>query len=170
MSTWWGFFAFYAVGYPIGIGFIYWPTIICSWEWFPERKGMISGLTIGSFGMGAFIFNFITTAIVNPDNLKPGIPDAPGPPTNDNLFSIELAKRVPYMMNFCLAIWAALALVAMLTVTRNPEYGKQVKAPEKPSTEVKDEKNVSTVATEVGTEKLVPVGCIEAFTSIRFWF
>ena len=52
----------------MGIGLLYWTPIICGWEWFPERKGLISGLIIGAFGFGALIFGFITTRIVNPEN------------------------------------------------------------------------------------------------------
>jgi MFS transporter, OFA family, oxalate/formate antiporter len=70
MKTWWTFIAFYSFMFPVGIGLVYWPPIICAWEWFPERKGLISGLVIGAFGFGAFIFGFITTAIANPWNDK----------------------------------------------------------------------------------------------------
>jgi hypothetical protein len=38
---------------------------------FPERKGLITGIVAGSFAVGAFVFNFIATAIVNPLNKKP---------------------------------------------------------------------------------------------------
>ena len=161
---------FYAVLYPIGGGIMYWPTIISSWEWFPNRKGMISGLIIGAFGFGAFIFGFLTTAIVNPDNLKPGIPDSPGPPTKDSLFPIHLAQKVPYMMNVCLFFWAIMSLIACLTVTRNPEYGKDQIVQKEPSTEVEDDQNTNSDATEEAAEKPVAIGYIEAFTSIRFWY
>lgn len=60
----------YAVCFPIGIGTAYWAPLVSGWQWFPERKGLISGLIIGGFGFGAFLFNFVSTAIVNPDNLK----------------------------------------------------------------------------------------------------
>jgi len=59
--------------YAVGIGIAYWPPVICAWEWFPERKGLISGLIIGSYGLGAFFYNFITSAIVNPNNILPSI-------------------------------------------------------------------------------------------------
>jgi len=66
MSSWWGFILFYSFLFPFGVGIVYWPPIICAWEWFPNRKGLISGLVIGAFGFGAFMFGFITTAICNP--------------------------------------------------------------------------------------------------------
>lgn len=46
----------------------YWTPILCGYEWYPKRKGMVSGIIIGAFGFGAFIFGFLTTHIVNPNN------------------------------------------------------------------------------------------------------
>jgi len=70
MQTWALFVVFYGGVFPIGVGLLYWTPIICAWEYFPERKGLISGLVIGAFGFGAFLFGFITTAIVNPEDLS----------------------------------------------------------------------------------------------------
>jgi OFA family oxalate/formate antiporter-like MFS transporter len=67
-ETWTLFAVFYGGVFPMGIGLLYWTPIICAWEWFPDRKGLITGLIIGAFGFGAFIFGFITTWIVNPEN------------------------------------------------------------------------------------------------------
>ena len=73
-KTWIGFVLFYCLGFPFGIGCVYFVPIVCGWEWFPENKGLISGLTLAGFGFGASIFGYITTAIANPDNLKTAIP------------------------------------------------------------------------------------------------
>ena len=69
VDTWQSFVICYAIIFPMGIGLVYWTPIICAWQWFPQRKGLISGLVIGAFGFGAFIFGFLSTAIVNPDNI-----------------------------------------------------------------------------------------------------
>jgi len=37
------------------------------WLWFPDKPGLISGIIIGGFGLGALIFGPLATAIVNPD-------------------------------------------------------------------------------------------------------
>lgn len=50
---------------------MYFTPIVCGWEWFPENKGAVSGLIVGGYGFGAFIFGYISTHIVNPDNLSP---------------------------------------------------------------------------------------------------
>lgn len=68
-TTFWTFFFFYAITYPIGGGIGYWVPILCAWEWFPNKRATASGVTLFAFAAGPFIFGFITTAIVNPDNL-----------------------------------------------------------------------------------------------------
>jgi MFS family permease len=91
-TNWWMFVFFYSFVFPIGIGLVYWTPIICCWEWFPEKKGFMTGLIVGAFGLGAFFFGFITTAIVNPDNERLDT-DAPKP----HYYSEDVANRVPQM-------------------------------------------------------------------------
>ena len=120
MKTWWSFVAFYAVTQSIGIGIVYWVPIICAWEWFPDRKGLISGLIIGAFGFGAFFFSFLSTAIANPNNLAAAV--IQGSENTDKFFPKEVASRVPYMLRICLSCWAMLCFVAIVGVTRKPEF------------------------------------------------
>jgi len=75
MHNWWTFVFFYAVLFPIGIGIVYWIPIICAWEWFPERKGLVTGAILAGYGFGSFIFGFLSTAMVNPNNVRPEILD-----------------------------------------------------------------------------------------------
>jgi hypothetical protein len=56
--------------FPIGVGLVYYIPLISSWEWFPNKKGAVSGLIVGGFGFGAFIYGFVSTGIVNPDDVK----------------------------------------------------------------------------------------------------
>lgn len=37
-------------------------------KWFPNHKGLVSGLVVAGFGSGAFIFDQVQTAFINPDN------------------------------------------------------------------------------------------------------
>ena len=68
-QNWWLYMICISFIFPAGIGMVYWIPLICAWEWFPDRKGMISGMIIGGAGFGPFIFSFVSTAIVNPDNV-----------------------------------------------------------------------------------------------------
>ncbi|KAF7256587.1 Oxalate:formate antiporter [Paragonimus skrjabini miyazakii] len=38
--------------------------------WFPARRGLVVGMIVGGFGLGALIFTPIQTAYINPDNIK----------------------------------------------------------------------------------------------------
>ena len=43
-----------------------------------ENKGLVSGIIIGGFGLGAFIFSYVALAIVNPEGDKPELSVAGG--------------------------------------------------------------------------------------------
>ena len=40
-----------------GVGFVYICALSTCVKWFPERKGLISGVVLGAFGLGSFIFS-----------------------------------------------------------------------------------------------------------------
>lgn len=39
-------------------------------QWFPNYKGLVNGFIVAGFGGGAFVFDFIQTAFINPLNVK----------------------------------------------------------------------------------------------------
>jgi len=43
----------------IGVGFAYVCPIVTCVKWFPNNKGIITGVSVGAFGLGSFIFKFI---------------------------------------------------------------------------------------------------------------
>ena len=63
----------YAVVISLGIGFCYFPPLICGWEWIPERKGLVTGIILGAFGFGGFVFGILGMRICNPNNELPSI-------------------------------------------------------------------------------------------------
>ena len=115
--------ACYAVIFPAGIGIVYWVPIMCGWEWFPDRKGLVSGLVVGGYGFGAFIFGYISTAIANPDDLKTAAPEDGS--TTDKLFPQHVAEEVPHMFRTCLILWVLLALCGVVLVSGTPAFGQQ---------------------------------------------
>lgn len=56
------------IGYGVlggaGVGFIYGVPIATCVKWYPDRKGLISGLVIAGFGLGSIIFAPICTALI----------------------------------------------------------------------------------------------------------
>lgn len=78
---------------------------------------MVSGIIIGAFGFGAFIFGFLTTKIVNPNNEKPdGLDD------ENKYYNKNVSGNVPYMFSICVIIWTILMLIGSVLVSRSPEY------------------------------------------------
>ena len=75
--------------YGIGIGLGYLPTLACGWEWMSERKGLATGIIMGAFGFGAFIFSFLALAVINPDNSKPE-----KQPDGSLMYSAPIAEKV----------------------------------------------------------------------------
>lgn len=64
-NYWIGLLAMGIFGCGIGLG--YFPLITCSWKYFPEKKGTLSGFILCCFGMGSFIWTFIADFLINPD-------------------------------------------------------------------------------------------------------
>jgi hypothetical protein len=42
-------------------------------QWLPDKKGLVNGLVVAGFGGGAFIFDFVQTAYLNPSNETPNL-------------------------------------------------------------------------------------------------
>ena len=40
----------------LGCGMAYFVALICCWEYFPKRKGLVTGVILGGYGFGSFIF------------------------------------------------------------------------------------------------------------------
>ena len=78
------------------------PTMTIGMRWFPNHKGMAMGVVVGGFGGGAFIFNNIQTAILNPENIAP---DQSGPGEEKYFTDRELLGRVPDLMLILPAIY-----------------------------------------------------------------
>jgi MFS family permease len=58
-----------AFGFGKSLGYV--PPIAVSWKHFPSKRGVIAGTILCGYGMAAFIFDLIATAIVNPNNIQP---------------------------------------------------------------------------------------------------
>jgi MFS transporter, OFA family, oxalate/formate antiporter len=165
-TTWWGFVIWYCIGFPAGIGIVYWVPIMSAWEWFPNNKGLVSGLIVGGYGFGAFIFGFISTAIANPDNLKTEVPQD-GSGDQDELFPISVANEVPNMYQTCLIIWIILGIFSVFGVSRNPEYMKSEKIRERAKLIEMQNKEQAGIVAEHAHVNYIEFK--EGLTSFRFW-
>ena len=53
----------------IGCGINYLIPFVCGWKYFPENKGLVSGIISGAYGMGNLIFSYMSTSIINPNDV-----------------------------------------------------------------------------------------------------
>ena len=112
------YLACYCILNGLGCGMCYLVPLICGWEWFPESRGIVSGMTLCGYGFGSFIFSQVSTHLVNPNNEKadPNLTDG-----DINFFAPEVADRVPYMIQTLVYIWCGLAFVAVCLISRKPK-------------------------------------------------
>ena len=78
------------------------PLRIC-YEYFPDAKGFVSGVIIGGFGLGSFLFGFISTMLINPENRT----------STDGVYDESVTKNVPLALRIFAAIWGSIALIAI---------------------------------------------------------
>lgn len=57
----------------IGIGFGYVCPLAAAVKWFPDKKGLVSGIAVAGFGAGAFIFTQLGKALISDLGLGPAL-------------------------------------------------------------------------------------------------
>ena len=104
------------------MGITYFVPMVCAWEYFPERKGLVTGIIVGAYGLGAFIYIQVSTKIVNPDNLGTTI-ESENEDSMVSFFGEEVALRVPSMWRILCFIWLVHILIA-IAMTSRPEQSE----------------------------------------------
>lgn len=115
MTSYYAFVIIYPVLFGLGIGFSYMAPMIAGWEYFPTKRGLISGVIVGGFGFGSFIFSFISLATANPSGEVATLEVAGGkifPPDS------EISSNAPFMLRINCAIWLGLLLVSLPVLRR----------------------------------------------------
>jgi MFS transporter, OFA family, oxalate/formate antiporter len=65
------FIFIYSVVVGMSFGILYMPGLKNAWQYFPSKKGLISGLILSCFSVGAILWTVISKAVANPRNEKP---------------------------------------------------------------------------------------------------
>ena len=65
------FVGLYSVVIGMGFGILYMLSVRNAWQFFPSKKGMISGLIMSCYSVAAIFWLLITKEIANPNNVKP---------------------------------------------------------------------------------------------------
>lgn len=101
----------------LGLGINYLVPFVCGWKYFPNNKGLVSGIISGAYGMGNVIFSYLSTSIVNPHGLDATIEIN----TDTVYFAEEVASRVPEMIRYLCVIWFFQIIFAIAFISIPPE-------------------------------------------------
>jgi len=99
----------------LGTALAYTPPLGVAMRWFPKSKGLVNGIIVGGFGLGAFIFNQIQTAYLNPAN-KP-LDDETGKFFIDD----TVLNRVPSVFLMLGAMYSVIQLLSIMVIRAPPD-------------------------------------------------
>lgn len=77
------------------------------WRYFPNNKGLVSGIILAGFGFGPFVFNYVSTALVNPNNEQA---NAAG------YYPEDVGNNVPSMIRILCICWSAIIVVGIIMI------------------------------------------------------
>lgn len=60
----WGLWITYGVMGGVGMGFTYSTTIACAQKWFPDKRGLITGIIVSALGFGGVVFTPVIEALI----------------------------------------------------------------------------------------------------------
>lgn len=63
-ETYWLLWLGYGLMGGVGMGFTYSTTIACAQKWFPEKKGLVTGLIVSALGFGGVVFTPIVERLI----------------------------------------------------------------------------------------------------------
>ena len=92
----------YGVIGALGCGLLYMVPLICAWDYFPESRGLVTGIILSAYGLGSFAYTLIAQAIVNPENSDAVIPSGE---KGLSYFDFTISARVPSMLRYLCVIW-----------------------------------------------------------------
>ncbi|XP_072035072.1 apicoplast pyruvate carrier 1-like isoform X2 [Amphiura filiformis] len=124
----------YGFMFGAGVGIAYVPPLVCSMKWLPEKKGLANGFVVAGFGGGAFIFNQVQTAYINPNNIAPNI-SLPKHPDEKYFDDPEVLDNVPSSFLILGATYAVMQLIGVLLLFEPQEQSRDKIQKNSPSSE-----------------------------------
>uniref|UniRef100_A0A0G4I779 Major facilitator superfamily (MFS) profile domain-containing protein n=1 Tax=Chromera velia CCMP2878 TaxID=1169474 RepID=A0A0G4I779_9ALVE len=104
----------------VGVGLAYACPLVCGLRWMPDRKGLVSGILIASFGLGASIFAGVQTQLVNPHNHSATYAPFEGAPHERYFDDPDVLERVPPFFEKLALIFALMQVTGALLLQNPP--------------------------------------------------
>uniref|UniRef100_A0A0B7A8L4 Major facilitator superfamily (MFS) profile domain-containing protein n=1 Tax=Arion vulgaris TaxID=1028688 RepID=A0A0B7A8L4_9EUPU len=134
----------YGAIFGFGVGIAYAIPLACAMRWFPEWKGLVNGFVVAGFGGGAFIFDQVQTAFINPNNLKPDL-EVDG----DKYFSQDdVLDQVPWMFLLLGGCYTVMQLIGSLLLCNPPPL-------ESNSGTVEEDNERTAILSDTDTQQLI---------------
>ena len=94
------------------VGLLFMVPLNNSFKYFPNYRGVVSGIISTGFGLSSFIFSYVVLFIVNPNNIKPN------ETIDGTLFPEEIALNFPFSLKvLAVSFFVLLFLGGLLTLT-----------------------------------------------------
>ena len=107
MDQLWSFTIFYSGFAGISIGMVYMVPFVNAYRYYPNRKGMCSGLMMMADAIGSFNYNLIFRAIVNPENI---------PADDEHFFPPSVANNFPKSIRYLCLVYFVLSVTGALLI------------------------------------------------------
>ncbi|XP_045126339.1 oxalate:formate antiporter-like isoform X3 [Portunus trituberculatus] len=97
----------------LGISLAYATPLSCGMQWFPRHKGLVNGLIVAGFGLGALGSTTLQTMYLNPENK---------PPQNDGYFvEGSILNRVPSVFVLLGTIFLCMQVTGCILLKKPPQ-------------------------------------------------
>ena len=116
------FIFMYSVVIGMSFGLLYMPGLKNAWQYFPSKKGFISGLVLSCYSVGAILWTLITKAVANPRNEKP-LEIYKFEDKTEYFYYPEqdVVKNVPQMLRLLAYIYFGMNFVSVILIQRRKE-------------------------------------------------
>lgn len=117
--NYWVFLFMQSVVNATGKGLIYMLPVRNAWHFYPQRKGLVSGIILMCYSIGAIIWSFLTTVLTNPDYEKPTL-IIPHGESYEILYEKDshVVDNVPYMLRTLAIIYFVMIAFATLMISK----------------------------------------------------
>ena len=109
-------YIFLGFTFGIGAGISYMVPWNNAYKYFPNNKGVISGILSAGFGIGAFVMSFLALALMNPNNEKVGEHGA-----TEHIFPKDVSDHLPKTIRVLGIVYFVLTMIGSLLIIRPSE-------------------------------------------------
>lgn len=111
----------YGFLFGLGTALAYAPPMGVAMKWFPRQKGLVNGVIVGGFGLGAFVFNQVQSLYLNPHNKALD---------EDGFFSDEtILHRVPSVFLLLGSLYGIIQALSVLLISPPAEQDENSMVP-----------------------------------------